>query len=133
MTARAVTVSTLIVLAVAGTSADRRWRTGTWTRVGVKHTALVGDPVQERSLPPGVKPQMTQVATYVIETDDRKYSLQSLVGLGSDELDARVTVGTLVTFAIEKKTAYIKIDEREYRLLVTNDAKKTTPPGDAIP
>ena len=71
---------------------------------------------------------LAQVATYVIETDVRKYSLQSLVGLGSDELDSHVTVGGPVTFAIEKKTAYIKIDEREYRLLVTSDEKKTVPP-----
>ena len=41
-----------------------------------------------------------------------------MVAIGSDEHASRVTVGAPATFAIEKKTAYIKFDPHEYRLLV---------------
>ena len=48
------------------------------------------------------------------------------MAIGSDGFDLRVTVGKPVTFAVEKKTAYIKFDEGEYRLpVVKNDRKKT--------
>ena len=48
-----------------------------------------------------------EVATYVVETADRRYDLQSMVA-----------------FAIEKKTAYIKLDKGEQRLLVTKNERK---------
>jgi hypothetical protein len=48
----------------------------------------------------------TEVATYVIETVDRRYRFQPMVAIGSDEFAAMVTVGSPVTFAVEKKTAY---------------------------
>jgi hypothetical protein len=122
----AVTLFTVIVVG-AQAAADRRWQTGTWTQVGVKRTPFVGDAVHER-MPPGFnKPQMTEVATYVIETDDRRYHLQAMVAIGSDGFDLRVTVGDSVTFAVEKKTAYIKLDEGEYRLLVLKNERKKTP------
>jgi len=35
-----------------------------------------------------------------------------------------VTVGQTVMFAVEKKTAYIKLDGREYRLLVRKSQRK---------
>lgn len=48
-----------------------------------------------------------EVATYVVETADRRYDLQSMVA-----------------FAIEKKTAYIKLDKGEQRLLVIKNERK---------
>lgn len=119
----AVTLFTVIMVG-AQAVADRRWRTGTWTDVGIKHTPFVSDVVHER-MPPGFnKPQMTEVATYVIETDDRRYRLQAMVPIGGDGFDLRVTVGQPVTFAVERKTAYIKRDEGEYRLLVLKNERK---------
>ena len=121
----AVTLFTVIAVGVQA-AADRPWQTGTWTQVGAKRTVLVGDVVHERMPPGHNNPQMTEVATYVIETDDRRYHLQSMVAIGSDGFDLRVTVGKPVTFAVEKVTAYIKFDEGEYRLpVVKNDRKKT--------
>jgi len=70
---------------------------------------------------------MTEVATYVIETDDRRYELQGMMAIGSDGFERNVTVGMPVTFAVEKKTAYIKLERSEYRLLVFKNEPKTTP------
>lgn len=121
-----VTLFTIVVVG-AQAAADRRWQTGKWTQVGITRTAFVGDAVHERMRPGFSKPQMTEVARYVIETDDRRYHLQAMVAIGSDGFDLQVTVGDTVTFAVEKKTAYIKLDEGEYRLLVIKDERKKTP------
>jgi hypothetical protein len=105
-------------------AADRKWQTGTCTDVGLKRTAAVGDPVHER-MPPGFNtPVLTEVATYVIETDDHRLELQDMMAVGRESFDLNVTVGKSVTFAVEKKTAYIKLDGREYRLLVTKSERK---------
>jgi len=58
---------------------------------------------------------------------DRRYELQGMVAIGSDGFDRNVTVGMPVTFAVEKKTAYIKLERSEYRLLVFKNEPKTTP------
>jgi hypothetical protein len=129
---RHMEVNTLLVTAavlIAGLDsvsigADRRWQMGTWVDAGIKRTSAVGDPAHER-MPPGFnKPVLTEVATYVIETDDRRFELQEMAAIGQNGLDLQVTIGTPVTFAIEKKTAYIKIDGREYRLLVVKSERK---------
>lgn len=105
-------------------AADRSWQSGTCTQVGVARTPWVGDPVHER-MPPGFnKPRMTEVATYVIETDDRRYYLQAAVAIGSDGFVLQLTIGDSVRFAVEKKTAYIKLETGEYRLLVVKTERK---------
>src|SRR5262245_50971864 len=113
-----------VIVAGAQAAADRQWQKGTWTQLGINRTPFVGDPAQR--MPPGVnKPQMTEVATFVIETEDRRYQLQDTVAIGSNEFERTVTIGSAVTFAIEKKTAYIQLDKGEYRLLVLkNEPKK---------
>jgi hypothetical protein len=113
-----------VFVAGAQAGADRQWQTGTWTDVGVKRTPFVGDSVHER-MPPGFnKPAMTEVATYVIETVDRRYELQDMAAIGREGFDLHVTVGNSVTFAVEKKAAYIKLDGREYRLLVVKNERR---------
>jgi len=113
-----------VVLVGVPTAADRKWQMGTWTDVGVARTPWVGDPAHER-MPPGFnKPELTEVATYVIETADRRFELQDMAAIGSATLDRYVTVGQTVMFAVEKKTAYIKLDGREYRLLVRKSQRK---------
>ncbi|HKE83200.1 MAG TPA: hypothetical protein VKB50_05585 [Vicinamibacterales bacterium] len=115
-----------VIVFTALPAADRRWQIGTWAQAGVARTPFVGDPVHER-MPPGFnRPEMTEVGSYVIETDDRRYYVQSMVPIRSDGFDARVTVGKPVTFAIEKKTAYIALDKGEYRLLVVKSERKKT-------
>jgi hypothetical protein len=112
--------TTLLAIVLVGVpnAADRKWQTGTWTDVGIRRAPSVADPVRER-MPAGFnRPALTEVATYVIETIDRRFELQDTVALGNESFDLQVTVGHSVTFAIEQKTAYIKLDRGEYRLRV---------------
>lgn len=118
--------ATVVAVVVIGAqvAAERRWQMGTLIQTGLKRTPFIGDVVHER-MPPGLnRPRTTEVATYVIETDDRRYELQAMVAIGNDGLDRRVTVGDEVTFAVEKKTAYIKLDESEHRLLVLKNVER---------
>ena len=126
----AILLALVVVAGAAGPSsaADRKWRTGTWTDVGVNRTPWVGNPVHERMPPRFNRPEMTEIARYVIETDDERYELQDMVALGREPFDLHVTVGRPVTFAVEKKTAYIKMDGNEYRLLVTKRERKKKKP-----
>jgi len=111
------------VLISVPNAADRKWQTGTWTDMGVKRTPWLRDPASEgRSA--SNKPVMTEVATYVIETTDRRFELEDYVAIGSAAFDLHVKVGQSVTFAVEKKTAYIKLDGGEYRLLVRKSERK---------
>jgi len=119
------TMIVAIILASVSNAAERKWQTGTWTDVGIARTPSVADPVHER-MPPGFnRPVLTEVATYVIETADRRLELQDTVALGNESFDLQLTVGHSVTFAIEKKFAYIKLDRGEYRLRVLKNEPKT--------
>ena len=86
----------------------------------------VGDSVDNR-MPTGFnKPKMTEVATFAIETDDRRYYLQAAIAIGRDEFALQLAIGDSVWFAVEKKTAYIKLETGEYRLLVVKTERKKT-------
>ena len=101
-------ISTLLLVALAAgvsSAADRRWQTGTLTDVGIKRTALVGDPMHDRLPPVFNKPVLTEVATYVIETADLRLELQDMVPITQGTFDVNVKVGSAVTFAVDKKTA----------------------------
>jgi hypothetical protein len=125
-TVNACVMLVAVVVAAVPNTAERKWQTGTWTDVGLKHTASVGDAKRERTPPGFNQAALTEVATYVIETVDRRYELQDMAAIGREGLALHVTVGHPVTFAIEKKTAYIKLDGREYRLLVVKNDRKPT-------
>jgi hypothetical protein len=116
----------MLLIAVLGVpnAADRKWQSGTWTDMGVKRTPWVADSTHEGKPPGFNRPMMTEVATYVIETTDRRFELQDMVPIGSAAFQLNVKVGSSVTFAVEKKTAYIQLDGGEYRLLVIKNARK---------
>ena len=68
----AVTLFHYVIVVAAQAAVDRRWQPGVCTQVGIERTLYVADVVHER-MPPSVNtPQRTEVATYVIETDDRR-------------------------------------------------------------
>jgi hypothetical protein len=117
------TIATLLVLGAVGLhAADRHWQTGTWVDVGTARTPWIGDPATAKLLGPRPpKAEMTLVGTFVVETDTERIELQDVVPFGTNgALDEHVTIGRSVTFAIEKKTAYIRVgDGKEFRLLVT--------------
>jgi hypothetical protein len=112
-------------------AADRHWQTGTWVDAAIKRTPYVGAGAgTDRPFGPdggrSVTPLMPEVGTYVIETDNERIELQDMVPIASGgSLDPLVVLGAKVTFAIEKKTAYIrKPDGKEHRLLVVARAPR---------
>jgi hypothetical protein len=122
-----------VVLALCVATADHQWQKGTWIDVGTARTPWIGDPASARLLGPRPpKSEMTLVGTFVIETETERIELQDIVPFGENgALDAQVRIGLPATFAIEKKTAYIRgSDGKEYRLLVKKiGPKPKTPPG----
>jgi hypothetical protein len=117
-------VTLLVLAASVCAAADRKWQTGRWVDAGIKRTPYVGvapganRPPSPESMTPA--PLMADVGTYVIETDDERIELQDMTPITSgDSLDPSVVLGASVTFAIEKKTAYIRMaGGKEHRLLV---------------
>src|SRR5262249_59920427 len=109
--ARFTVIGLVLTAALAvSAAADRRWQTGTWVDVGTTRTPWIGDPASARLLGPRTpKNEMTVVGTFVIETADERIELQDLVPFGQHgSFDEQVNVGRSVSFAIEKKTAYVR-------------------------
>jgi hypothetical protein len=120
-----VAATILAVIVASGPhAADRKWQTGRWADVGVKRTPWIGDPERERMRRSFNEAALTEVATYVIETDDLRFDLKDMVAIGRGAFERYVIVGNLVTFAVDKKTAYIQLDGREYRLHVLKSRRK---------
>jgi hypothetical protein len=81
------------VLVAVPDAADRKWQTGIWADMGVKRTPWVADSAHE-GRPSGFnRPVMTEVATYVIETTDRRFELQDMVPIGNAAFQLDVKVG----------------------------------------
>ena len=124
----------LVLIASVCAAADRKWQTGTWVDAGIKRTPYIGAapgtnrPPSPESMTPA--PLMADVGTYVIETDDERIELQDMTPIANgDSLDATVVLGASVTFAIEKKTAYIRMaGGKEHRLLVVKRGPKKASP-----
>jgi len=115
----------LVTANASAASPARVWRTGTWRSaqvvrpkvvLGITRAPRIGSPA----------PAIAEVRTYVIETDDLRLELKENTTADARRIDA--TVGAAVTFALEKKTVYIKeADGVEHKLSVTKKITKTTP------
>ncbi len=69
---------------------------------------------------------MADVRVYVIETDDLRLELKDVVPVGRRSID--VTLGTSVTFAIDKSSLYVKdLDGTEHKLRITKKIAKSKP------
>lgn len=108
---------------VAGS--ERAWQTGTWSGAQVVRPKVVFGVAR----PPRVgspAPAIVEVRTYIIETDDLRLELKENTTTDAHRIDA--TVGTSVTFALDKNTVYIKEpDGTERKLSVTKKNTKTKP------
>jgi hypothetical protein len=72
-------------------------------------------------IPPSAAPRETRI--YTIETDDVRYEIKEETTADVPELNA--VIGESVTFAVEKKTVYVKDEKgRERRLTLTKTTKK---------
>src|SRR5204862_7649321 len=104
-----LTAAILILLAIGVCSAaERQWQTGTWVDTGLARDLWVGGAGGSARLgrTPTVETSPSHVATYVIETADLRYELKDVVPIGRASLD--VTIGGPVTFAVAKKTVYLR-------------------------
>jgi hypothetical protein len=90
-------------------AADRHWQTGTWGDVTTERKMIDFGPGSSGFGPPGSKPAMRAMADvrrFVIETDDVRLEMEDTVPVGRRSID--VTVGGMVTFALEKKAVYVR-------------------------
>ena len=70
-------VTALLVLAIGSqVAAERRWLTGTWTQMGVKHTPFVGDARNEQFRPRTSSSRKVNIACSCSGTSESSY-LQS--------------------------------------------------------
>ena len=107
---------------VSSASAERQWQKGTWRDAKVDRPRVMFN-VQPRdpnsNLPPTA--QTREIRTYIIETNTLRLHLRQ--DTTADAPRIGVLVGEPVTFAVEKKTAYVRDDGREYKLSVTKQEK----------
>lgn len=120
--ATALAIGVLCGSAAIG-AAERVWQTGTWREAKVERprvlfSAQTRDP--NSNLPRTAPARETR--TYVIETDTLRLELRQDATVDTPRID--VLLGQPVTFALEKKTVYVKDEEgREHKLSV----KKQSP------
>src|SRR5687767_4185534 len=103
------TALALMIFAFSGVrvGAERVWQTGTWREVKVDRPR-VSFGVQSRD-PNSSVPRTAsarEIRTYVIETDSLRLELRQDATADMPLVDAMV--GEPVTFALEKKTVYVK-------------------------
>ena len=122
----------VLVVAAPSQAAKRHWQTGTWKDVGVARQMIDFGPGSSgfggvgggRGPTIGMQ-AMADVRTYVIETDELRLELKDVVPIGRRSID--VTIGDPVTFAIEKKTVYVRDPngmEHKLRLMKKSERSK---------
>ncbi len=114
------------LVATSVVAAERSWRTGTCLEARTERKTIDFGPGGNPFGNPNATPSMrglADVRTFVIETDALRLELEDVVPIGKRSID--VTVGTPVTFAVEKNAAYIKdADGKEYKLRVVKRTPK---------
>ncbi len=112
-------VAWLALIVAGGFAAERSWQTGTWTDVRTTRPKVVfGLGPSPNGPGPRTPPTETLVRIYVIETDVWRFELTDVAPASSRIVDA--VVGEAVTFAVDKKTLYVRDrNGLEYRLRVT--------------
>lgn len=117
------------ILAICGAgsaAADRHWQTGTWTKVSTTRQLVdfgPGSSPFDRSPAAQTLRAMADVRIYIIETDTLRLELKDVVQVNKRTVDA--SVGTPVTFALEKKTVYVRDEDgTEHKLSVTKQSTK---------
>ena len=122
-TALALAIVALGWVGVSG--AERVWQTGIWRDVTVERPKVLFS-VQSRD-PNSNLPRTTparEVRTYVIETETLRLELRQDATVDTPTID--VLIGQPVTFALEKKTLYVKDqDGKEHRLSVRKQTALT--------
>jgi hypothetical protein len=126
------TIASLVVLmamAAPGLLADRHWQTGSWGDVTTRRKMIDFGPGNSGFGPPGASPTMRAMADvrrFVIETDEMRLEMEDTVPIGRRSIG--VTVGGMVTFALEKSAVYVRDPdgtEHKLRLIKKIDRART--------
>ena len=104
---RAAPVIVLALSAATLAAKERAWQTGRWgdyqvTRPKVTFGAVSAPPTGGFAPPPAI----TEVRTYVIDTEELHLELKETTTSDRPALD--VKIGQPVTFALEKNTVYVR-------------------------
>jgi hypothetical protein len=118
-------IAWLALIVAGGFAAERSWQTGTWADVRTTRPRVVfGLGPSPNGPGPRTPPTATLVRIYVIETDLWRFELTDVAPPSSRIVDA--VVGEAVTFAVDKKTLYVRDrNGLEYRLRVTKKLTKS--------
>jgi hypothetical protein len=127
------TVSACLVLTAAisavGFAADRKWQTGTWGDITIKRRVVDFGPGASGFGRPGSTPEMRALADvrhFVIETDEIRIEAEDTVSVSRRSFDA--VEGAPVTFAVEKKTVYVRApDGGQYKLRLLKKVERSKP------
>ena len=110
-------------------AAERVWQTGTWREAKVERPKVffsvqTADP--NSNLPRTAPARETR--TYVIETGALRLELRQDATVDTPRID--VLIGQPVTFALEKKTVYVKdLEGREHKLNVRKQTSLSPAPA----
>ena len=123
-------VLTSLVIVMTSSSmvaAELRWQTGTCTDAGVKRDITVGGHAAgRRPFGPGAattKPTLPEIATYVLETEDRRFEIEDIVPIGAATLN--IIPGDRVAFAVKKKNVYVRDSKGvQYRFKLVRSSPK---------
>ena len=122
-TRRALIALILCVISCAALMAERQWQSGTWREAKVERPrVLFGVRSQDpNSNLPRTAPAR-EIRTYVIETDTLRLELRQDATVDTPRI--AVLVGEPVTFALEKKTVYVRDEDgKEHKLSVRKVTK----------
>ena len=112
-----------VMVGATAAAADRDWQTGTWRDTKVERPKVLFS-VQSRD-PNSNVPQMAaarEIRTFVIDSKTHSLELRQDATVDTPRID--VLLGQPVTFAIEKKTVYVRdTDGKEHKLSL----RKQTP------
>ncbi len=118
-----IVAAIVCVMVGATAAADREWQTGTWRDTKVERPRVLFS-VQSRD-PNSNVPQMAaarEIRTFVIDSKTHSLELRQDATVDTPRID--VLLGQPVTFAIEKKTVYVRdSDGKEHKLSL----RKQTP------
>jgi hypothetical protein len=97
-------------------AAEREWQTGTWSEVKVERPrVLFSTQTRDPNSPLPRTAAARELRTYVIETDTLRLELRQDATVDTPRIN--VLLGQPVTFAVEKKTVYVKDEDgKEHKL-----------------
>jgi hypothetical protein len=111
------------MVGAAAVAAERQWQTGTWRDSKIERPKVLFS-VQTRD-PNSNLPRTAaarEVRTYVIENSTHRFELRQDATVDTPRID--VLLGQPVTFALDKKTVYVRDSEgKEHKLSL----RKQTP------